>query len=108
MGESLSDFKSSKEIGFDKCDNTEYSSESEPYTKENKIRKSGRMGKAPSRYIEDSESDSDFSSKQNKNVLIEKIEGLKSTKNDALPETCDDKVEYPLPYGWKKVCQKRK
>ena len=39
------------------------------------------MGKAPSRYIEDSESDSDFSTKQSKNVLTEKSEGFKSIKS---------------------------
>ena len=61
--------------------NTEYSSESEPNNEEIKIRKSGRMGKAPSRYIEDSESDSDFSTKQSKNVLTEKSEGFKSIKS---------------------------
>jgi hypothetical protein len=61
-----------------------------------------------------SKSDSDFSIEQSKRMLIEKIKGIKSTrheinsKNVALSKICDDTVEYSLPYGWKKVCHKRK
>lgn len=105
------------------------------------IRKSDRMGKAPSRYIEDSETDSDFSAnahvsnleyisnicfdlkktttnihdskfntaksityqghKQSKNVLVEKSEGLSTTKMKINPKNvipskiCDSKFMVP-------------
>ena len=61
-----------------------------------------------------SKSDSDFPIQKSKRMLIEKIKGIKSTrceinsKNVTLSKICDDIVEYSLPYGWKKVCQKRK
>ena len=67
------------------------------------------LGLAPN-----SKSDSGFSIEQSKRMLIEKIKGIKSTrheinsKNVALSKICDDTVEYSLPYGWKKVCHKRK
>ena len=61
-----------------------------------------------------SKSDSDFSIQQSKRMLIEKIKGIKSTRSEinsrnvTLSKICDDIVEYSLPYGWKKVCHKRK
>ena len=111
----------------------------EPIESKPVIRKSDRMGKAPSRYIDHSESDSDFSAnvqvsnleyisnicfdlkktttniqnskfntaksmsyqghKQSKNVLVEKSEGLTSTKKkinskNVIPsKICDDKSQ---------------
>ena len=61
-----------------------------------------------------SKSDSDFSIQQRKKLLIEKIKGIKSTRSEisseyvTLSKTSDDIMEYSLPYGWKKVCHKRK
>ena len=115
----------------------------EPIESKPVIRKSDRMGKAPSRYIEDSETDSDFSAnahvsnlefisnicfdlkktttnihdskfntaksityqghKQSKNVLVEKSEGLTSTKKkinskNVIPsKICDDKKGQKVP-----------
>ena len=113
----------------------------EPIESKSVIRKSDRMGKAPSRYIEDSETDSDFSAnahvsnleyisnicfdlkktttnihdskfntaksishqghKQSKNVLVEKSEGMTSTKRktnskNVIPsKICDSKFMVP-------------
>ena len=71
---------------------------------EDEVRKSGRSRKIPARLRDWSiDSDSELSPKKTRKALKEKSEGVNLNLFN-----CDDVVEYSLPFGWKKVCKKRK
>ena len=79
----------------------------EAHVEGNEIRKSGRSRKIPARLRDwsDSDSDSELTPKKRRKILKEK--SVKSEINLNLFD-CDDVIEYSLPFGWKKVCKKRK
>ena len=71
---------------------------------EDEVRKSGRSRKIPARLRDWSiDSDSELSPKKTRKALKEKSEGVNLNLFN-----CDDVIEYSLPFGWKKVCKKRK
>ena len=102
--EPLSDSISIKNPRFEICGGIKFKKFD---TEENEIRKSGRSRKIPARLRDwsDSDSDSELTPKKRRKILKEK--SVKSKINLSLFD-CDDVIEYSLPFGWKKVCKKRK
>jgi len=98
--ESLPDSISSKKPRFETCGGIKFK---KIETAENENRKSGRSRKTPARLRDwSSDSDSELTPKKIRKTLKEKSEGVESEIN------FDDVIEYSLPFGWKKVCKKKK
>ena len=104
--DSLPDSISSKKPRFETCGGIKFKKINTG--EENEIRKSGRSRKPPARLRDwSSDSDSELTPKKIRKTLKEKSEGVKSEINLNL-FNYDDVIEYSLPFGWKKVCKKRK